>query len=50
MGIYYYTYRKSIKPKKAEFKGEEIQVGTAEFAASHGYSTGGAHLDAGFNQ
>jgi hypothetical protein len=40
MGVYYYTYRKSIKPKKAQFNGQEIQVGVAEFAASHGYIYG----------
>jgi hypothetical protein len=37
MGIYYYTYRKSVKNKKAQFNGQEIQVGFADFATSHGY-------------
>lgn len=37
MGIYYYTYRKSIKPKKAELNGKQVLVGTADFAARHGY-------------
>jgi len=40
MGVYYYTYRKGIKPKKAIISGVEIQVGIAKFAASHGYIYG----------
>lgn len=46
MGVYYYTYRKSIK-KTAEFNGEKVNVGVAEFAASHGYIYGWEGMHAG---
>ena len=39
MGVYYYTYRKSIK-KSAFLHGKEVKIGVAEFAGSHGYING----------
>jgi len=56
MGVYYYTYRKSIK-KSAFLHGREVKIGVAEFAASHGYiygfegmhATGKREVSRGYN-